>query len=130
MMRVSAILFLCLLLPVGNTVYAETSDWRLKIEPKKCVSLRQGQVCYQDLKISWVAPRADNYCIHIYGENHSVKCWSQSSRGQIKLEFQGKSSQKFVLRKQHQNKDYASSTLEVKWVYKNQRNLRTGWRMF
>lgn len=119
-----------LILFVDGQAHANEKSWVLDIQPKKCVTLRQGQICYQDVDISWYASINDNYCLYIEKEDKPVRCWQKSTKGHLSIEFQGEYTQKFLLRKEGDQKNLASTILEVKWVYKNQRNLRTGWRMF
>ena len=53
------------LISVASTtaVRAEDSAVLFSVSPQKCVTLKQGRVCYLDLDIEWEAPDKSEYCI-------------------------------------------------------------------
>ena len=110
--------------------HADKPEWKLTVDPQKCVALRQGNVCFQDLHISWYAPVKGHYCLYIEGQEEAIKCWNNELSGELIFEFEGTKSQSFLLRKNNDKTNLIKATIEVKWVYRNKHGLRSGWRVF
>lgn len=108
----------------------QAQSWSLVSQPTKCVSLKRGHVCYQDIRMKWQAPQAANYCLVKRGHAEPLKCWSQLTEGKIHFEFAETESQQYVLRRQGETDDLATAVIEIKWVYKARRKRDFGWRLF
>jgi hypothetical protein len=98
-------------------------------QPSKCVSLKQGNICYQDISIQWHAPHASDYCLFQQQKTEPLKCWQGVNQGIYNFEFSSAQTQQYVIRQQGENEDLGHAVIEVKWVYKERRN-QFGWRVF
>lgn len=108
---------------------ASAAEIKLTSQPAKCVSLKQGNICYQDIVMRWQASLAADYCLYHKIEPEPLKCWQAQDHGEYKFEFKFAETQQYVLRQQGQDEDLAQSSIEVKWVYKVRRN-QFSWRVF
>ena len=97
--------------------------------PAKCVSLKQGNTCYQTINLQWQAENKADYCLFNEAQGEALKCWSGQKQGEYVFEFSSAETQHYVLRQQGSNENLAQSSVEVKWVYKVRRN-QFGWRVF
>jgi hypothetical protein len=68
----------------GNNV----KDNELVGIPLRCVALRQGQVCYQEVIIKWHQAEMGNYCLVELSSLNNIKCWSQVNTGEVNFDFQ------------------------------------------
>ena len=108
-------------------VIAHTASYQLTINPEKCVSLRQGQLCYTDLELTWSSPAAGNYCIFASSQEEPLRCWNAQQTGEYKAEFANDENTQFFLRKGEQI--MAQVELKMAWVYKRKRS-PSSWRVF
>ena len=125
--RLSASIFfgVCLLVPTTGSA----QDPQLVSTPAKCVSMKQGRTCYQEVVFHWKTDEVANYCLYQQDEEKPLKCWTQQNQGYIDYQFSEKNSLSYVLRFQNSEDDIISTTVEVKWVYKRHSD-RYGWRIF
>lgn len=110
---------------LGGDALAETL---LKIKPAKCVTLKQGNTCYQDLKVSWKSDSKGKYCFVNVKNTNPVKCWDNVKNGQFEFEFVGLQSTDYILLKMPEKIPVVKQHFSVKWVYKARPNNR--WRLF
>jgi len=101
----------------------------LKVRPKKCVTLRKGQVCYRNIKISFMTKEPSDYCLHINDDKTPLKCWSESSNGKLNIQFQSDKTEVFSLYDKSGTL-IASSRVTIAWVHKSRSRRRAGWRLF
>jgi hypothetical protein len=125
--RLTLILFLSGFAGLAGDAYA--GEFSLLSQPAKCVSLKQGNICYQDIHMVWQAPQAGDFCLYNQAESEAMKCWEGVDRGEYNFEFSFAESQHYALRAKQQQTDLASSSIEVKWVYRARRN-HFSWRVF
>ena len=52
------------------------AKYLLIIEPEQCVAMRQGQLCYLDVKMSWRAEQVGDYCLFSSLQPKALRCWS------------------------------------------------------
>ena len=109
---------------------AELPGNRLSSLPSKCVSLKRGLVCYQQLNMRWQAADIGDYCIVQLETALPQKCWLQQQSGELAFEFISDHSQQYALRQRGSNIDLATVQIEVKWVYKQHRKDSFKWRVF
>ena len=126
----TTLIFICTTPLSVSWVHAEPTNALLTIKPQKCVALRQGSVCYQDLKINWHASASDNYCLFIKDNNKPLQCWHDAITGKTRIEFESNKSLTYIIKKQNEKEALSNATVEVKWVYRKKRELSKGWRMF
>ena len=120
-------LIFTLLLVTGQNLFADTES--LKVSPQKCVALKQGNICYQDIGIKWQSPEIGHYCLYLETRNEPLKCWENADSGQFSFEFSESDSSRISLRNENSNELLGESRIEVKWVYKSKRK-STSWRVF
>lgn len=115
-------------LTLVNTANAEV--FSLTSEPSKCISLSEGLVCYQRIKMQWTAPEIGDYCIIQVASDRTLSCWEHHQQGLYEFEFSEKQSEVYELRRQGDAKGLASTRIEVKWVYKTKYRDRLRWKVF
>ncbi len=124
--NIITLLSLCLILPVG---LARATDQQLIISPGKCVTLKQGNRCYQDIEASWQTLEAGDYCLKLATQEEPLQCWSNLKSAKYEFEFVGKQSTMLGLVDAHNGKLLTQTDIEVKWVYRN-RSRNLNWRVF
>ncbi len=102
----------------------------LRIKPARCIALHEGQVCYQKLNISWQAGLADSYCLYQQDNKTPLMCWENVAAGKWSYEFEGATTQKFVLLRKQDAKQIAEVSIEVAWVYDASSKRESHWRVF
>lgn len=102
----------------------------LMIKPSRCVALHQGQVCYQNIKISWQSEVAGDYCIYWALSKEPLKCWIAQREGVLKYDFQSSKTVVFSLRSMQPVTSEINSEMRVAWVHKARKRKRLNWRLF
>lgn len=131
-------LFLCvcvlaLLLPGRFVLAADKilpNAAQLQSKPNRCVALHQGQVCYQDVVLSWHVDQASEYCLYQQHAEQPLHCWQAVSSGQYRYAFASDSSVKLQLVNTQTKTLVAETLVEVAWVYKANTRRKTHWRLF
>lgn len=118
---------LILLLSAGASAADEA---QLEVRPGNCVSLRQGLVCYQRIRLSWRAPSAGDYCLLADDNGAPIKCWSNARSGDALYSLEAKTDQQFHLALRDNATPLASASVTVSWVYKSKSRRRRSWRLF
>jgi hypothetical protein len=108
----------------------EANEQYLTVNPKRCVALRQGQVCYQEIRFTWQALTEANFCLYDEQSNNPLKCWTGKSKGSFAMDFQSPTSRNYILKNEDKNEMIASAKFIVAWVYGNKKRRRTSWRLF
>jgi len=124
--KIITLLSLCLILPTG---LARATDQQLSVSPGKCVTLKQGNRCYQDIDVRWQAPEAGDYCLKLATHEKPLQCWSNLKTANYEFEFVGRQTTMLGLIDAHSGKLLAQTDIEVKWVYRN-RSRNLSWRVF
>ena len=102
----------------------------LALSPNQCIALHQGQKCYVDIEVSWVAQRQADYCLFSSQQQRPLMCWSDKATGSFKQEVIALKNVSFRLRQTGREKILGSGELEMAWVYKKNSRARSSWRMF
>ncbi len=118
---VALLVYSATILAENNTVLTSTPD--------RCISLHKGQTCYQKVSLKWQSLIATDYCLFQEGLNTPLKCWSDSTTGELSMDFQSENKLSFILSKMGSQSIEASTSVTVFWVYKSKRKSR-GWRLF
>ena len=108
---------------------AMASDPLLEVSPAKCVTLKQGSQCFQDIEVSWQTDMPGQYCLTLSSQDSPLQCWDGKQHAFHKFEFIGHESALLGLIDQDSGKLLTESLIEVKWVYKN-RSRYLSWRVF
>ena len=103
---------------------------QLQSKPNRCVALHQGQVCYQDVVLSWQVDQASEYCLYQQHAEQPLHCWQSVSSGQYSYAFASDSSVKLQLVNAQTKSVIAETLVEVAWVYKANTRRKTHWRLF
>lgn len=112
----------------GQSVSSSTQTSML-LTPVRCVALHQGQVCYQNVQLSWSSVQAGNYCVYIDNQAEPLQCWQGQTQGSYRYEFASAESQVLQLKNAQQDV-LAQARVEVAWVYKSNTRRKTHWRLF
>ena len=112
-----------------TSVYAEETAVLFSVSPQKCVTLKQGRVCYLDLDIEWKAPDKSDYCISWKSKKETEKCWKDSNKGDTSIEFAHHEDDWLQLTNKTTGNIIAVTPIVVKWVYKS-RQKASVWRVF
>jgi hypothetical protein len=102
----------------------------LFVKPERCVALRQGQTCYQEVTFRWHQPHVGNYCLVNLSTKQTLKCWKNSNQGMFHLDFQSTQSTDFVLRAQDQDVELSKIRISVSWVFKSSKRPKSSWKLF
>lgn len=100
------------------------------ITPSRCVALRQGQTCFQDVVFKWQQAHVGNYCVVELSTSEPLKCWKNTSSGELNIDFQSDKTLTYVLRKDEEPTNIASSTITVSWVFKSSKRPKSSWKLF
>ncbi len=111
-------------------VAAKNQQPYLLVSPERCVALRQGQICYQEIQFSWRVLSKDRYCLYDEQIDKPLTCWSGKTEGKFEMDFQAPSSRAYVLRNEDRNFVVANTKFVVAWVYGNKKRRRSSWRLF
>jgi hypothetical protein len=127
-------LLLCLFLSTFQTAAQSKNELQLGLhaQPNKCVALNQGRECFAKVLINWRLANANNYCLLIKdvdGQQTELKCWQQTSSGQLSYEFQSARGLQFLLTRSSDNETVASASIQVSWLYQASARKRR-WRLF
>lgn len=115
---------------IANVSIAHADENQLHIKPTRCIALHEGQVCYQTLNISWKAEIADTYCLYQQDNKTPLVCWDNLASGKWSYEFEGATTQKFMLLRKQDAKQIAEVSIEVAWVYDASSKRESHWRIF
>lgn len=115
-----------------------SSEVKFQARPNRCITLRQGQVCYQKIAFEWSINHADSetttatseYCLVDKDHDLTIICWEGNDLTQFKFEFESTDERIYELRNQSSSTVLAQVKVNVAWVYKNSKNVSTGWRLF
>ena len=103
---------------------------KLVLTPKQCIALHQGQKCYVDIEINWVAQQHADYCLFSSQQQDALMCWSGQARGIFKREIVAIENVGFRLKQTGREETLGTVELEMAWVYKKNTRARSSWRMF
>ena len=119
-----------LLAEEGSQQAINSQESYLKVSPERCVALREGQICYQNIVLDWQTVNKGNYCLFFKDNSRPLRCWSNLNQAQFKMDFQSKQSKRFVLKTKDSARGVASVEVSVAWVYGNKKRRRASWRLF
>lgn len=100
----------------------------LEVNPKKCIALRKGQVCYQTVKIQFDNPSNSDFCLVMNELPEPLQCWSDSRKAEYSYRIASDSDVEFRMI-DRQEQTIATARVSIAWVYKQTRK-RYRWRLF
>lgn len=115
---------------LGHPAVAGERAAELRASPGQCVTMKQGQHCYQDIRLSWRAAEAGDFCLYLEGGDAPLHCWRQAGAGEFEHEFARRESRRYLLRRGDSGEVVAEALVAVKWVYQRRSNHGFGWRVF
>ena len=124
--NIITLLSVYLMLPNGLGLAA---DLHFDVSPRKCVTLKQGNQCYQDIDVNWQAREKGDYCLIVSTQDTPLKCWIDQDAADFEFEFVGKQTALLSLVESKSGKLLQQTDIEVKWVYRN-RSRNLSWRVF
>ncbi len=108
---------------------AQAADLHFDVSPRKCVTLKQGNQCYQDIEVNWQIKDKGNYCLTLSSQEKPLQCWTNQASAKYEFEFIGKQTALLSLVEAQSGKLLQQTDIEVKWVYRN-RSRNLSWRVF
>lgn len=108
----------------------QESKAELIIKPTKCVSLKQDQVCFVNVDITWRAPETGDYCVSSSQQTEPLQCWSSTQKGQLSQEIEMSKDVIFKLTNDAGDKVIVTTVLPLAWVYKKEKFSHSSWRIF
>lgn len=102
----------------------------LFVTPERCVAVRQGQTCYQEVTFNWHQSSQGNYCLVELSTMDVLQCWQHVSFGEFELDFQSSESRDFALRGQDKTANLAVTSITVSWVFKSSKRPKSSWKLF
>ena len=112
----------------ANSVFAdEKSPANFMVSPKQCTSLKQGEVCYVDLEVSWHVLNPAEYCL--YADQQKLNCWTHAAAGQWQQALKIQDDTVISLRSGSQPHLY-SQTIRYAWMHKKNTSNAMRWRLF
>jgi len=108
---------------------AEQRSVQLVAQPARCVALREGQLCYLNLVISWKSSDDSDYCLYEEGVDHPLRCWTGSNKGAHHIDFESNHSVVYRLRDEVNIEKTFETVVTVSWVYASNTR-KTNWRLF
>ena len=120
-------LTLTLLISLLPETSLAASKTELVLKPAKCVSLRQGQICYADVELIWNSTQIGDYCLYASIQDKPLTCWQKEASGQFSGELSADHNIRFTLKKG--NVIVGEAELQMAWVYKKKRS-SVSWRVF
>ena len=131
--------WLCLLFLLAALVqdtHAASEVASLDAVPNKCISLRQGQACYQRVQLTWQTGISQAVCLWREGDSVALRCWTDQSSAKLRHDFRATQTTAFLLvAGQQADNPSAANTLaraevKVAWIYNSRKSKRTRWRLF
>ena len=130
MTRMKNIMLMLMLLPISFLTNANDVNATMSVSPAQCVAMSQGQSCYVSVELTWQVAVPGNYCVYANDESNALRCWENSSGGELKKSFDSKVNLRFALRRQSDNEAIVASVVKMAWVHKKKGQPRTSWRLF
>lgn len=125
----NAKMVLCVLF--GISVFAvHATENVIKLKPKQCVAVHQGQICYVDIELDWQIEKAGEYCLFSSQQTQALKCWANASHGRFEKEIESKENVTFTIKNMTSEKALLTTELKMAWVYKKNSRAHLSWRMF
>ncbi|MEM5549831.1 DUF3019 domain-containing protein [Pseudoalteromonas sp. NEC-BIFX-2020_002] len=127
-----SLLLLCQL--ITNNAYAANhtlpNENKLLVTPKRCVALRKGQTCYQQVTFKWHQVELGDYCLVELSTLHKLKCWTKINNGEFSFDFQSDKTRHYALRKSKQDSNLATAIITVSWVFESSKRPKSSWKLF
>jgi hypothetical protein len=113
-----------------NPAQAAEPQTTLDLSPKRCVALRQGQTCYQEVVFEWRNMPVANYCMVEITTGGLLQCWQNANSGRLVIDFQSAQSLDYALRLQNTDENLALAQVTVAWVFKSSKRPKSSWKLF
>jgi hypothetical protein len=121
-------MFILLIAGLLTVPTVKANDTSLSITPDKCVALRKGQVCYQTLRIKFIASTIGDYCLKIVDQPTPLQCWKQVNAADHRHALASNQAVEFEVVDDDLS-TVATARVTIAWVYKQSRS-RNRWRLF
>lgn len=113
-----------------GSVLADPAPIQLQVKPQRCISLHQGQVCYQKLTFSWRTPATGEFCLHDTQAGVVLTCWRGDEQTQHEYEFESRESADFAISYKGRDEALVKVKVQVASVYKSPERSNSRWRLF
>lgn len=111
-------------------VLADPPPIQLQVKPQRCISLHEGQVCYQKLTFSWQTPGRGEFCLHDTQASVVLTCWRGDEKTQHEYEFESRESADFAISYKGREEALVKVKVQVASVYKSPERSNSRWRLF
>lgn len=126
----AGLLWLQILPLLCGRAIAEPAHMQLQVKPQRCISLHQGQVCYQKLMFSWQTPATGEFCLVDTQSRVTLTCWRGEEKTQHEYEFAARESIEFAISYEGQRDALVKVKVQVASVYKSPERSSSRWRLF
>ena len=106
------------------------NEVQLKAEPNRCITLHQGQVCYQQVTFSWQTPNDGQFCLHSELSQTALTCWQGATQTGYNYTFEASESTYFEIRPKGEDQVLGRIKVQVAAVYKTSTRSHSRWRLF
>ena len=130
LLQIKTSCLMLILLVISSVANATDIQASMKVSPEQCVAMRQGQVCYVSVQLSWQVDTPGNYCLYTVGESKALNCWINTAAGELKKSFDSKINLEFSLRRQNDSISLTTAVVKMAWVHKKKGQPRKSWRIF
>ncbi len=111
-------------------VYSEPKNISLSVKPNRCITLNQGQSCYQKLLFTWSTPETGEYCLYQGVNANELICWQGNQIHSFALDFESEQNQYYFIQSKESPEVLAKVQVKVAWIYKSRRGKTSNWRLF
>lgn len=116
-------------LTLAATILHAESESQLVVKPNRCVTLHQGQTCYQKLTFSFSSESPQMHCLYRKSIASPITCW-RGILSRYSYRFEGIDTEQFQVRDQESQSIISTQEVRVAWVYKSKKKGPSGWRLF
>ena len=136
--RLALLLTLFTTLALPNTFIVAQSEQEkqvselptLEIKPTKCVSLKQDQICFTHVDITWQTRENNDYCLYSSQQKLPLQCWLSTPNESFSHEIKMSQDVTYSLTNKKTNQILVSEVLPLAWVYKKEKFSHSSWRIF
>jgi len=114
----------------SNSLFADNASIKLTVKPDRCITLYQGQACYQTLSFNWATPETGEYCLFNQEVSEPLFCWQGNQKQAQKYEFESEQSITYAIFTRDKKQKMAEVKVKVANVYKSKRKNSRNWRLF
>lgn len=97
--------------------------------PSRCIALHQGQTCYTKVTLTW-QDIDEELCLFEASRSEALTCGASSDIKRYVLIFESDVSLLYELRSRSNNELLGQTVVKISWVYKENTEKTSRWRLF